>query len=80
MNPNTEPNFIVKTHSHIQNEKEKLLAFEREDAMRLRLESALSALNEIADYDQQSIWSDDRDDAANDMLRIARKAIGREGE
>lgn len=36
VDPNT---LIVKTHGHMQNEREKKLAFEREDAMRARLES-----------------------------------------
>lgn len=40
---------IVKTHGHIQNEREKLLAFEREDAMRSRLEEALAANKEMGD-------------------------------
>lgn len=39
------------------------------------LEIALAALKEIAEYDQQSIWMDDRDDAANGMLNVAREAI-----
>lgn len=36
------------------------------------------ALHEIANYDQQPIWDDDRDDAANAMLYIARQALGLE--
>ncbi|GEM_PF-3690519 len=34
------------------------------------------ALEKIANYDQESIWMDDRDDAANNMLSIARVALG----
>lgn len=40
----------------------------------------LKALEKIADYDGESIWMDDRDDAANNMLTIARVALGREEE
>ena len=36
------------------------------------------ALQKIANYDRESIWNDDRDDAAYDMLNIARKALGLE--
>jgi hypothetical protein len=36
------------------------------------------ALEQVARYDDQSIWSDDRDDAADDMLSIAREALGEE--
>lgn len=32
-------------------------------------------LQEIADYDQQSIWNDSRDDAADAMLGIAQRAL-----
>ena len=35
-----------------------------------------TALSEIATYDEQPIWGDDRDDAANAMLEIARKGLG----
>jgi hypothetical protein len=34
------------------------------------------ALEKIANYDQESIWSDSRDDAADNMLAIAREALG----
>ena len=34
------------------------------------------ALTEIARYDEESIWGDDRDDAANNMLSVARTALG----
>lgn len=34
------------------------------------------ALRTIARYDEESIWDDDRDDAANAILEIARKALG----
>lgn len=33
------------------------------------------ALQEIARYDEQPIWNDDRDDAADGMLELARKAL-----
>jgi len=35
-----------------------------------------AALRTIARYDEESIWSDDRDDAANAMLGVAREALG----
>lgn len=38
------------------------------------------ALEKIANYDGESIWMDNRDDAANNMLHIARVALGREEE
>jgi hypothetical protein len=34
------------------------------------------ALNKIARYDEESIWMDDRDDAAYGMLAVARVALG----
>lgn len=34
------------------------------------------ALEKIANYDGESIWADSRDDAANNMLSIARVALG----
>lgn len=40
---------IIKTHGYVQNEREKLLAFEREDAMRVKLEEALAANKEMGD-------------------------------
>lgn len=57
---------------------------ERTDAT-LRLLSACvlnlrEDMSRIARYDQESIWRDDRDDAARDMLRIARVALGEEYE
>jgi len=33
------------------------------------------ALRKIATFDEQPIWDDDRDDAANEMLEIARKEL-----
>lgn len=39
-----------------------------------------TALFKIANYDEEPIWFDDRDDAANDMLRIARVSLGLEEE
>lgn len=38
------------------------------------------ALKKIANYDDEPIWSDDRDEAADAMLRIARLALGDEEE
>jgi hypothetical protein len=43
-----------------------------------QLEKFRKALERIADYDGESIWMDSRDDAADDMLSIARVALGRE--
>ncbi len=40
------------------------------------LEKFRKALEEIAYYDEESIWQDDRDDAADNMLSIARQALG----
>jgi hypothetical protein len=40
------------------------------------IETLKAALKEIAEYDEQSIWNDDRDDAADGMLSVARKALG----
>lgn len=40
---------VVKTHGHIQNEREKLLAFEREDAMRKQRDEAYAANKEMGD-------------------------------
>lgn len=34
------------------------------------------ALEKIAHYDEESIWMDSRDDAADNMLSIARVALG----
>jgi hypothetical protein len=39
-----------------------------------------AALEKIAHYDEESIWMDSRDDSANDMLSIARVALGLEEE
>lgn len=36
------------------------------------------ALEKIAHFDEESIWMDDRDDAAYAMLSVARKALGLE--
>lgn len=36
----------------------------------------VKALQTIAQYDKESIWSDDRDDAADGMLSVAREALG----
>lgn len=41
------PNLEVKFHGFMQNESEKKLAFEREDAMRSKLEEAVAANNEM---------------------------------
>lgn len=38
------------------------------------------ALEKIARYDDEPIWFDDRDDAADGMLHIARAALGEEEE
>jgi hypothetical protein len=38
------------------------------------------ALEKIANYDSEPIWADSRDDAANNMLSIARVALGWEKE
>lgn len=38
------------------------------------------ALEKIATYDEESIWMDSRDDAADTMLYIARQALGLEPE
>jgi hypothetical protein len=43
-----------------------------------QLETYRKALEKIAGYDCESIWMDSRDDAADDMLSIARVALGRE--
>lgn len=39
------------------------------------LDKALTALRAIATYDEQSIWDDDRDDAADGMLELARTTL-----
>ncbi len=39
-----------------------------------------AALEKIATYDRESIWMDSRDDAADNMLSIARVALGWEEE
>lgn len=44
---------------------------EMDELVRLR-----AALKHIAEYDEAPIWNDSRDDAAKDMLGIARRAIG----
>jgi hypothetical protein len=36
-----------------------------------------TALETLADYDEQPIWADSRDDAADGMLTVAREALGR---
>ncbi len=53
------------------NDMAKTIAAYHSDIQRLR-----AALKEIAEFDEQSIWDDDRDDAANAMLSIARKTLG----
>jgi hypothetical protein len=53
------------------NDMAKTIAAYHTDIQRLR-----AALKEIAEFDEQSIWNDDRDDAANAMLSIARKTLG----
>lgn len=35
------------------------------------------ALMRIASMPSESLWRDDRDDAANEMVRLANKALGR---
>lgn len=45
------------------------------DAVKLK-----TALNTIATYDSESIWMDDRDDAANAMLDVAREALSESSE
>ncbi len=40
------------------------------------LEKLRKALEKIAYYDEEPIWQDDRDDAAQNMLDIARQALG----
>lgn len=35
-----------------------------------------TAIRAIATFDEQPIWDDDRDDAAEEMLSVARKALG----
>lgn len=44
------------------------------------IEKYKAALEKIAQFDEESIWMDDRDDAANEMLSIARVALGLEEE
>ena len=44
------------------------------------LERFREALQKIADYDKESIWDDDRDDAAYQILDIARQALRLEKE
>ena len=44
------------------------------------IEKYKEALEKIASYDGESIWMDSRDDAANNMLSIARVALGWEKE
>ena len=44
------------------------------------IEKYKAALEKIARFDEESIWADDRDDAANEMLSIARVALGLEEE
>ena len=39
------------------------------------LKAKQKALEEIAHYDEQSIWMDDRDDASDAMLDVARQAL-----
>lgn len=38
-----------------------------------------SALKVIANYEEQPIWADSRDDAANDMIRIAQETLTHPG-
>lgn len=44
--------------------------------MSQEIEKFKTALQEIATYDEQSIWDDDCDDCRYGMLEIARKALG----
>jgi hypothetical protein len=46
------------------------------DKLETELAAARAALETIARYDEESIWDDDRDDAANAMLYVAREALG----
>lgn len=50
------------------------------ETLRAEIARKDAALKAIAEYDEQPIWMDDRDDAANDMLRIARKELGLESD
>ena len=79
MKADTEPKWTVDYKEHwgwvVQGETWFRCA-RNEDAVFLC--AALNALEKIADYDGESIWLDDRDEAAKDMLDIARKALGRE--
>ena len=45
------------------------------DKLETELAAARAALETIAKYDDESIWDDDRDDAANAMLWVARDAL-----
>lgn len=59
---------------HVMNcEKSPLVKMIKElGAINIKFEAALKS---IASYDEESIWMDDRDDAADDMLSIARNAL-----
>jgi hypothetical protein len=46
--------------------------------MNEELERFREALQKIAQYDDYPIWYDDRDEAADNMMYIARKALGME--
>lgn len=52
------------------------LCFKIADEVEQKTETLRSALEEIAKADEESIWMDDRDDAADRILSVARKALG----
>jgi len=41
------------------------------------MKELVKALEKIASYDDEPIWNDDRDDAANEMLELAREALSK---
>lgn len=48
---------------------------EKMDAALAQVVQMREALEKLSKYDEESIWNDDRDDAANCMLDIAREAL-----
>lgn len=50
-------------------------AEQKVERLRAERDCYKDALTRIARYDRESIWRDDRDDAADDMLEIARLAL-----
>ncbi len=62
---------VLEEHGYFHSQNPEGIRFVLDDLAR-----AKKALEVIARYDETSLWSDDRDDAAYAMLAVARVALG----